>query len=233
MNRWMLKPVLLFFVMTLIISSCSKNNTDFNYRSYVTEEEHFNDNDMPFPRLNDRLLEDHVLNQVKHVEFTKFKVSKIGFKLSKGNLIPVTSDEGNSILTVYNFYGYHSSNRNDVLLGIYEWENYPNNKKYPLDRFIFRIDFDIPVAVHKAAVSYNSSKIERVPLSLYNKGYIWDIQKDAKNVPSSGAIYIELVGNHSMQSSLFEYRYNSTGNYFNDTKEDSGTMIIENYLNLP
>ncbi len=231
MNRYTF-TILIFLTITVIITGCSQKKSVYNFKDYVVEEELAIESRLSIPKLNDHLIEDYVLNKIRNIELKELKKSKISFKFSKGNLIPVTPELGSSRLTLYNFYGYNTSSQNDVLLGIYEWENYPYNKKSQLDRFLFKIDFNLAVTEHEAMVSYNSSDIESVSLALYNKGYMWDIQKDAKKLPSSGAIYIELKGTKLVHSSLFEYRYNSSDNYFDDTKEHSSTVIIESLLNL-
>lgn len=231
MKRMILAKMLIILVITLIVTSCEKT-TNLDYRNFVIEKDHSNEIPIALPNLKDRLLEEYVANKTSKVVFENMKVSKIEFKLLDGELMPVESGRGNSVLTLYNIYGYNASNDHDVILGIYEWNNYPYTKKKKLDRFIIRINFDIAVSVHEAMFSYDSSQIENVALALFNDGYIWDIPKDEKKHPSAGVIYMELKEKKIIPSNLLEYRYNSSENYFDDTKENSDTIIIENLIDI-
>jgi len=221
---------IIFFIF--LLSACSDVNKTYDLHDYIVEKEMTNKDALKFDifDIKDRVITEYLKGF--NIQFTHAKVSTIHFRESNEGLVPVSNDNEKIeyTLNIYNIKGNKKDTQNDVIVGIYEWDNYPNMRDKESDIFKINVDFNIPIESTRAIITYNTNLTEHLyGFSAYNEGYNWDIPKNSEIFPLSVMVLLESANPKLFKDSDIEYHFNGSENNIKDG-DTTSTIIFKSKL---
>ncbi|WP_085494379.1 hypothetical protein [Paenibacillus aquistagni] len=141
---------------------------------------------------------------------TKAKKTSICFELKSNHLNAVNEQKCDSsinyIFDLYRIDGLEKFGEGEMILGVYKWNRYPYIKtNFKMDSLKIVMEFKTPIINSRSNILYSNNNYQSYPLSGFNKGYIWDIDKGEDYLPKEGVFVLESPSKIDGQKVVYEF----------------------------